>query len=93
MRYAWALLLARIYEVFPLICPKCGGKMKIIAFTIEGEAVREITVDFGWQVQRYVIECGWISYPQAWPSVRINMVPEKGFGATVTAAADFSGVS
>ena len=61
--YAWALLLARIYEVFPLICPKCGGETKIIAFTIEGEAVREIKVDFGWQVQRYVIECGWISYP------------------------------
>ena len=35
-RYAWALLLARIYEVFPLICPKCGGETKIIAFTIEG---------------------------------------------------------
>ena len=23
-RYAWALLLARIYEVFPLVCPLCG---------------------------------------------------------------------
>jgi hypothetical protein len=22
-RYAWALLLARIYEVFPLRCPRC----------------------------------------------------------------------
>ena len=31
-RYAWALLLARIYEVFPLLCPKCGGEMRIIAF-------------------------------------------------------------
>jgi hypothetical protein len=24
-RYVWALLLARIYEVLPLLCPKCGG--------------------------------------------------------------------
>ncbi len=24
-RYAWALLLARIYEVLPLLCPQCGG--------------------------------------------------------------------
>jgi hypothetical protein len=26
-RYVWALLLARIYEVLPLVCPKCGGEM------------------------------------------------------------------
>ena len=34
-RYAWSLLLVRIYEVFPLQCPKCGGEMRIIAFIIE----------------------------------------------------------
>jgi hypothetical protein len=31
-RYAWALLLARIYEVFQLVCPHCGAEMRIIAF-------------------------------------------------------------
>ena len=25
-RYVWALLLARNYEVLPLLCPKCGGE-------------------------------------------------------------------
>ena len=30
--YPWAALLARVYEVFPLICPMCGGQMRIIAF-------------------------------------------------------------
>ena len=25
-------MIARIYEVFPLICPNCGGQMRIIAF-------------------------------------------------------------
>ena len=30
--YLWAALIARIYEVFPLICPMCGGQMRIIAF-------------------------------------------------------------
>ena len=39
-RYAWALLLARIYEVFPLLCPKCGAEMRIIAFITEAPAVR-----------------------------------------------------
>ena len=46
-RYVWALLLARIYEVFPLICPKCGGTMKIIAFIDEGDAVRKILAHLG----------------------------------------------
>jgi hypothetical protein len=30
--YLWAALIARIYEVFPLLCPNCGGQMRIIAF-------------------------------------------------------------
>ncbi|MCG2789925.1 MAG: hypothetical protein L6405_08295 [Actinomycetia bacterium] len=28
----WARLIKKIYEVDPLICPKCGGNMRIIAF-------------------------------------------------------------
>ncbi|MEI8079284.1 MAG: transposase, partial [bacterium] len=27
----WAALIKRIYDADPLICPKCGGKMKLIA--------------------------------------------------------------
>jgi hypothetical protein len=46
-RYAWALLLARIYEVFPLLCPKCGGEIRIIAFINEAMAVREILAYLG----------------------------------------------
>jgi hypothetical protein len=30
----WAILIARIYGVFPLECPKCGGSMRIISFII-----------------------------------------------------------
>ena len=30
--YLWAALIARMYEVFPLICPMCGRQMRIIAF-------------------------------------------------------------
>jgi len=29
--YLWAAPIARIYEVFPLLCPMCGGQMRIIA--------------------------------------------------------------
>ena len=41
-RYAWALLLARIYAVLPLLCPKCGGEMKIIACITGAVALRDI---------------------------------------------------
>jgi hypothetical protein len=46
-RYAWALLLARIHEVFPLVCPRCGGEMRIIAFITDAGAVREILSHLG----------------------------------------------
>ena len=46
-RYVWALLLARIYEVLPLVCPKCGGEMRIIAFITEGPVIREILGHLG----------------------------------------------
>lgn len=32
VRIRWAVLLARIYGVLPLLCPACGGQMKILAF-------------------------------------------------------------
>ena len=46
-RYAWALLLARIYEVFPLVCPNCGGAMRIIAFITAGPTMRDILDHLG----------------------------------------------
>ena len=44
-RWLWALLLARIYEVLPLLCPQCGGEMRIIAFITEAAVIREILGD------------------------------------------------
>ena len=40
--HLWAMLLARIYEVFPLICPKCQQEMQIIAFIRDPESIRSI---------------------------------------------------
>jgi hypothetical protein len=39
--YLWAILMARIYEIFPLECPTCGHPMRIIAFVTEPEPVRK----------------------------------------------------
>jgi len=45
--YLWALLIARIYELFPLLCPHCGGQMRLIAFVTNGEEVRKILTHIG----------------------------------------------
>lgn len=31
LRYLWAILLARIYDAFPLSCQTCHSQMRIIA--------------------------------------------------------------
>jgi len=40
--YLWAILIARIYAIFPLICPDCGSQMKIIAFIREKPIIHKI---------------------------------------------------
>ena len=36
------MLIARIYEVFPLLCPLCGGQMRIIAFITHSAEIRQL---------------------------------------------------
>lgn len=43
----WAVLIARIYEVFPLLCLQCGGQMRLIAFVAEGTQIRKILNHIG----------------------------------------------
>lgn len=38
-RQNWARLIQKVYEVDPLICPKCQGSMKIISFIEEIEII------------------------------------------------------
>ncbi len=39
----WAALIKRVYEVDPLVCDKCGGTMKIIAFLQHPAEINKIT--------------------------------------------------
>ncbi len=41
-RMLWAQFLARIYEVLPLLCPACGGEMRIISFITLPSTVQDI---------------------------------------------------
>jgi hypothetical protein len=34
-RSTWACLIKKVYGVDPLVCPKCGSEMKIIAIIID----------------------------------------------------------
>ena len=43
----WALLLARIYAAFPLICPRGGGAMRISAFITAALMVQKILTQVG----------------------------------------------
>ena len=36
------MLLARIYEVLPLLCPACGGHMRILSFITDPPVVTAI---------------------------------------------------
>jgi hypothetical protein len=41
------VLIARIYEVFPLLCPNCGGQMRLIAFITHSADIRQILDHIG----------------------------------------------
>jgi hypothetical protein len=43
----WALLLARIYECLPLLCPRCGQPMRIVAFILDPPVIERILTHVG----------------------------------------------
>jgi hypothetical protein len=51
-RKSWARLIQKIYEVDPLICPKCQGKMRVISAIDDRQVIRAILEHLGiWQVR------------------------------------------
>ena len=45
--YAGRSQIARIYEVFPLLCPMRGGQMRLIAFVTVGTQIQKILNHIG----------------------------------------------
>ena len=35
-------LLRRVYEIEPLVCPRCQGVMRVVAFITDGRVIRRI---------------------------------------------------
>ena len=46
-RYLWVMLLARLFESLPLVCPNCDADMRIIAFITEAAPVEQILTHIG----------------------------------------------
>jgi Putative transposase len=53
--YLWSQLLARIYEVFPLICPICHAEMLIISFISDTHTISQILGNIGESTQPPVV--------------------------------------
>jgi hypothetical protein len=51
-RKSWARLIQKIYEVDPLVCPKCQETMRIISFIEDPSVIRDILNHLGlWLVR------------------------------------------
>jgi hypothetical protein len=51
-RKSWARMIQKIYEVDPLICPKCRGTMRIISIIEDREIVKTILQHLGlWPIR------------------------------------------
>jgi len=38
----WADMIRKVYEIDPLLCPSCGGKMSIISFIDDHKVIDKI---------------------------------------------------
>jgi len=39
---SWAEMIWKVYEADPMVCPQCGGRMKVVAFITEYVVVDRI---------------------------------------------------
>ncbi|MES9901458.1 MAG: transposase [Sedimenticola sp.] len=87
----WAMMLARIYEINPLVCPRCGGEMRIIAFITEREPVGRILRHIGEPDSAPEISpargppefCLELDQSQAWSDDEVDPAPEFEYDQTV----------
>jgi hypothetical protein len=74
----WAMLIKRVYETDPLVCPKCAGKMKVIAFIEPPQA--EV-------IEKIMRHCGlWHPHTPRPPPAKDSSTTDEGSPATELAA-------
>ncbi len=88
----WAMLLAKVFEINPLLCPSCGGEMKIIAFVTETKPIGQILRHIGELDHAPAISpardppifCEEIDQTQYWDDHTVNPTVEYEFDQTVS---------
>ena len=71
-RSSWARMIAKVYGVDPLTCPKCGSPLKIIATIHDAEVIEKILRHIGrWDPPRG---------PPVDPATRRRVVEYDNFG-------------
>ena len=88
----WAMLLGKIFEINPLLCPNCGGEMKIIAFVTDTEPIRKILRHIGERDYAPAISpsrdppilCAEIDQTQYWDGYAAKPITEHEFDQTVS---------
>ena len=44
---SWARLISKVFHADPLVCRKCGGKLKVIAYVSDEVSVKRILAELG----------------------------------------------
>ena len=47
LKQRWAQCSKKVYKADPLLCPRCGGAMRMIAFIDQSEVIEEILLHVG----------------------------------------------
>ena len=73
-RYPWAALIARLFLTLPLVCPRCGADMRIIAFVTETAPMRRILKHVGEPAEPPRIASA--RGPPAWDDPPVDLGPD-----------------
>lgn len=76
-RKNWARLIQKIYNVDPLLCPKCRGVMKIISFIEDKDVIEKILRHLGlWKTRNHDPPSGKVSHiPEFTYDVDYSQIP------------------
>ena len=62
-RRNWARLIQKVYEIDPLICPKCQGDMKVISVIEDQAVIKKILQHLGlWETRSHDLPAGTIAH-------------------------------
>jgi len=79
VRRAWAAMIRRVYEVDPLVCPKCSGEMKIVSFIEDEDVIYAILHHLGLLVE--VVDAAERSPPEAGDLRGHDPIPPSELGS------------